>query len=159
VIGTVSTEEKARAAREAGADEVILYTERDFVEETKRITDGHGADLIIDGVGKGAFAGNLEAVASHGHIVIYGYAGGPPDPTQPLSLMSRSITISGGMLPHFLRDREELLTRANSVLDGVREGWLRPRIGEVFSLERAHEAHRKLENRETIGKIILKIEN
>src|SRR5262245_57603528 len=67
VIGTVSTEEKARIAREAGADEVILYTEQNFVDETRRITDGSGADLIIDGVGKGAFAGNLEAVAAHGH--------------------------------------------------------------------------------------------
>jgi NADPH:quinone reductase len=159
VIGTVSTDDKARAAREAGADEVILYTERDFVEETKRITNGHGADLIIDGVGKATFAGNLEAVAGRGHIVIYGFTSGAPDPIRPLSLMSRSITIAGGMTPHFMRDRDEILTRANSVLNGIREGWLRLRIGEVFSLEKAPEAHRKLESRETIGKIVLKIES
>src|SRR5262245_26476073 len=124
VIGTVSTEDKARVARDAGADRVILYTEQNFVEETRRITDGRGADLVIDGVGKATFAGNLEAVAAHGHVVIYGFAGGPPDPIQPLSLMSQSINVAGGMLPHFLRDREELLTRANGVLQGIREGWL-----------------------------------
>jgi NADPH:quinone reductase len=159
VIGTVSTEEKARAAHEAGADEVILYTERDFVEETKRITGGHGADLVIDGIGKTTFAGNLEAVAAHGHVVIYGFASGPPDPIQPLSLMSRSITVAGGMLPHFLRSRDELLTRANSVLQGMREGWLRLRIAEMFTLKNAPEAQRRLEGRESIGKIVLKIEN
>jgi NADPH2:quinone reductase len=159
VIGTVSTEEKARIAHEAGASVVILYTAQDFVDETKRITDGHGADLIIDGVGKATFAGNLEAVAAHGHVVIYGNAGGPPEPIQPLSLMSRSITIAGGMLPHFLRDRDELLTRASSVLQGIREGWLRLRIDEVFPLEKAPEAQRRLENRESIGKIVLKIES
>jgi NADPH2:quinone reductase len=159
VIGTVSTEEKARIAREAGADEVILYTKQDFVEETKRITDGHGADLIIDGVGKATFAGNLEAVAAHGHVVIYGYAGGAPDPVQPLSLMSRSITIAGGKLPHFLRSREELLARANGVLQGLRDGWLRMRIDEVFPLKKAIEAQRRLESRESIGKIVLKIES
>jgi NADPH2:quinone reductase len=159
VIGTVSTEEKARTAREAGADEVILYTEQDFVEETKRITDGHGADLIIDGVGKATFAGNLEAAAAHGHVVIYGYASGPPDPIQPLFLMSRSIAIAGGTLPCFLRNRDELLTRANGVLEGIREGWLRLRIDGAFPLEKAPEAQRRLESRASIGKIVLKIES
>src|SRR5499425_1730053 len=72
VIGTVSTEEKARAARSAGADEVILYTRQDFVAETKRLTDGLGADLIIDGVGQATFTGNLEAAAVRGHVVIHG---------------------------------------------------------------------------------------
>jgi NADPH2:quinone reductase len=158
VIGTVSTKNKARVAREAGADEVILYTEQDFVGETKRVTDGRGVDLIIDGVGKTTFAGNLEAIAARGHIVIYGSASGPPDPIPPLSLMSRSITLAGGRLPHFLRDREELTTRANDVLRGIREGWLRPRIDKVFSLEKATEAHRRLENRESMGKIVLKME-
>src|SRR5262249_40901301 len=120
--------------------------------------NGYGADLIIDGVGKPTFAGNLEAVAAHGHVVIYGYAGGTPDPIQPLDLMSRSINIAGGMLPHFLRSRDELLTRANSVLQGIREGWLRLRIAETFPLEKAPEAQRRLESRESIGKIVLKME-
>lgn len=157
VIGTVSTEEKARAVRYAVAVEVILYTEQNFVEKTKRITDGRGADLIIDGVGKTTFASNLEAVAAHGHIVIYGFASGPPDPIQPLSLMTRSINIAGGMLPNFLRTREELLKRANDVLQGIREGWLRLRSDQVFLLEKAPAAHRRLESRESIGKIVLEM--
>ncbi len=158
VIGTVSTEEKARAAREAGADEVIRYTERDFVAETKRLTDGRGADLIIDGVGQTTFAGSLEAVAVRGHVVTYGYASGPPDPIRPTSLVPRSVSVSGGHLHNFLRTREELMRRADDVLAGIREGWLRLRIDRVFPLTEAAEAHRRLENRESIGKILLKTE-
>jgi NADPH:quinone reductase len=157
VIGTVSTEAKARIAREAGANEVILYSEKDFVEETKRLTDGRGADLIIDGVGKTTFSGNIEAVATRGHIVCYGMASGPADPISPSSLTLRAITVAGGHLHTFLRTRDELLMRANDVLQGIGAGWLRLRIDEVFPLEKAHEAHRKLENRESIGKIVLSI--
>jgi len=156
VIGTVSTEEKARAVRAAGADHVIIYTERDFVAETLRLTDGHGADLIIDGVGRTTFAGNLEAAAVRGHVVIYGQASGLPEPIQPISLMERSISVSGGMLNNFMRTREELLRRAGDVIRGIREGWLRLNIDRVFPLEEAAEAQRRLESRESIGKIILK---
>src|SRR5215510_11660511 len=155
VIGTVSTEEKAQAARRAGADEVILYTRQDFVVETKRLTDGLGADLIIDGVGKRTFAGNLEAAAVRGHVVIHGFADGLPDPIQPVSLLWRAVSVSGGMLGHFTRTREELLRRADDVLNGIREGWLRLHIDKVFSLMEAAEAQRRLENRESTGKIIL----
>jgi NADPH:quinone reductase len=157
VIGTVSTEAKARIAREAGADEVILYSEKDFVAETKRLTDGHGADLIIDGVGKTTFSGNIEAVATRGHIVCYGMASGPPDPISPSSLTQRVITVAGGNLHTLLRTRDELLMRANDVLQGISEGWLRLRIDDVFPLEKASEAQRKLENRESVGKIVLSI--
>jgi NADPH2:quinone reductase len=156
VIGTVSTEEKAQAARVAGADEVILYTRQDFVAETKRLTDGLGADLIIDGVGQATFTGNLEAAAVRGHVVIHGFANGLPDPIQPLSLIWRGISISGGMLGHFIRTREELLRRANDVLNGIREGWFRLHIDKVFPLAEAAEAQWRLESRESTGKIILR---
>lgn len=159
VIGTASTEAKARVAREAGADDVILYTKQDFVAETKRLTDGRGADLIIDGVGKMTFAGSLEAAALRGHVVIYGYASGPAGPLDPNSLVSRSISVSGGNLNNFTRTREELLRRASGVLAGVREGWLRLRVDTVFPLAEAAEAHRRLENRESIGKILLTMES
>ncbi len=155
VIGTVSTEEKAQAAREAGADEVVLYTKQDFVAETKRFTDGHGADLIIDGVGKTTFTGNLEAVATRGHVVIYGMASGPAEPILPHSLVPRSVSVSGGNLHDFTRTREELLRRAGDVLTGIREGWLRLRIDKMFPLAEAPEAQRRLENRKSIGKILL----
>jgi NADPH2:quinone reductase len=156
VIGTVSTEEKARAVRAAGADHVIIYTERDFVAETLRLTDGRGADLIIDGVGRTTFAGNLEAASVRGHVVFYGQASGLPEPIHPISLIGRSISVSGGGLNNFMRTREELLRRAGDVIRGIREGWLRLKIDRVFPLEEAAEAQRRLESRESIGKIILK---
>src|SRR5262249_9144809 len=155
VIGTVSTEEKAQAAHAAGADEVILYTRQDFVAETKRLTDGRGADLIIDGVGKTTFTSNLEAAARRGHVVIIGFANGLPDPLQPISLIWRAISISGATLHSYTQTREELIRRASDVLNGIREGWLRLHIDTVFPLAEAGEAQRRLEARESTGKIIL----
>lgn len=156
VIGTVSTEDKAKAVKEAGASDVILYTKQNFVDETKKLTNGHGADIIIDGVGKTTFTGNLEAAALRGNIVIYGAASGPADPILPNALMARSLTISGGSLPNYLLNRNEMLNRAESVLQGIKEGWLKLRIDHVIPLAKAAEAHRLLENRQTIGKVILK---
>lgn len=155
VIGTVSNDDKAKAAREAGANDVILYTKQDFVAEVKRLTNNHGADLIIDGVGKTTFAGNLEAAARRGNIVIFGAASGPADPIAPNSLMVRSLTISGGSLFNYLLTRDELLYRADDVIKGIQEGWLKLRIDKVLPLAQASEAHRLLENRQTIGKILL----
>jgi NADPH2:quinone reductase len=143
VIGTVSTEEKAQAARAAGADEVILYTQKDFAQEVMRITQGHGADLIIDGVGRSTFAKNFKAVALRGHIVIYGSASGIPDPIQPISLMVKSVTLCGGMLPNFILTREEML--------------LLKLTFKTVPLSQAAEAHRLLEGRETMGKVVLSI--
>jgi NADPH2:quinone reductase len=158
VIGTTSTEEKARTAREAGAEHVIVYTDEDFVAETKRITKGHGADLIIDGVGKSTFKGDLEAVALRGHIVIFGAASGPGDPISPNALMPRSISLSGGRLANFIGTRQELMRRANDVIAGIRAGWLKLNIGAVLPIEQAIEAHRLLESRQTQGKLILMVE-
>ncbi len=157
VIGTVSTEEKAKAAREAGASDIIFYTKQNFAEEIKSLTNNHGADLIIDGVGKTTFQGNLEAAALRGNIVIFGAASGPADPIPPNTLMPRSLTLSGGSLPNYLLSREELLYRAQAVIKGVQEGWLKLRIDKVIPLAKAAEAHRLLENRQTIGKVILDI--
>jgi len=155
VIGTVSTEEKAKMARKAGADEVILYSKQDFVKETLRLTDGHGADLIIDGVGKTTFAGNLEAATIRGMIVIFGRASGPADPISPNVLMPRSLTIGGGSLSNFIADRKELLMRANDVMKGIKEGWLKLQIGKTLPLSEAKQAHTLLEGRQTTGKILL----
>ena len=158
VIGTTSTEEKARTARESGAEHVIVYTDEDFVAETKRITKGHGADLIIDGVGKSTFKGDMEAVALRGNIVVFGAASGPADPISPNALMPRSVTLSGGGLANFIRTREELMRRATDVIAGIREGWLKLNIGTVLPIEQAVEAHRLLEGRRTQGKLILMVE-
>lgn len=155
VIGTTSTEEKAEIAKKAGADEVIIYTKKDFVAEVKRFTNGYGADFIIDGVGKTTFYGNLDAATRRGHIVIFGSASGPADPISPNILMAQSLTISGGSLFNFISTREELIMRAKAVIEGVQKGWLKLHIDHVFPLEKASEAHQLLEGRKSSGKIIL----
>lgn len=118
---TVSIEEKRKIALEAGADEVILYTKEDFVSEIKRLTQQRGVDLIIDGVGKTTFQGNLEAAALRGHIIIFGAASGQADPISPNDLMKCSLTLSGGTLFHFILSRHELLYRAQAVLGGCKK--------------------------------------
>lgn len=155
VIGTTSTEEKAARAREAGADHIILYTKQDFTKETRRLTGDHGADLIIDGVGKTTSRGNLDAVATRGQIVVFGAASGPADPIPPNMLTAKSISLSTGKLGDFIATRAELLRRANDVIQGIREGWLKLHIDCILDLEDAAEAHTLLENRETSGKILL----
>ena len=155
VIGTVSTEEKAEAAREAGAHDVILYTKENFAAAVKKITNGRGVDLVIDGVGRSTFAGDLEAVANRRHIVIFGASSGPADPLSPNALMPKALSVSGGSMRNFITTREELLYRANEVLQGIHEGWLKLKIGCVLPLDEADEAHRLLENRKTTGKIVL----
>jgi NADPH:quinone reductase len=156
VIGTVSTEEKAKAAQQAGAHHTILYSKQDFVQEVKKLTGGHGADLIIDGVGKTTFKGDLEACAKRGNIVIFGAASGPADPVVPNYLMVNSLTISGGSLTNYILTHEETMMRVKAVLSGIKEGWLKLKIDHQLPLEQAAEAHRLLENRQTIGKVILK---
>lgn len=155
VLGTVSTEEKAKIAKAAGADDLILYTKQDFATEVRRLSSGHGADLIIDGVGKTTFAGNLEAAALRGNIVIFGAASGPADPISPNILMNRSLTLSGGSLFNYILTAEELMERAKAVIDGIQKGWLKLRIDQVFPLEKASEAHQILEERKTSGKLLL----
>ena len=157
VIGTVSTEAKARTTRASGADHVIVYTEQDFVAETKRITEERGADLIIDGVGKTTFKGDLEAAAVRGHIVIFGAASGPADPVSPNTFMPKALTVSGGSLQNYLRTPEELMRRANDVIAGIRAGWLKLKIGHVLPLAQAPQAHGLLETRKTEGKLVLSV--
>lgn len=157
VFGTVSTEEKAKKAKAAGADAVILYTKQDFVAEVLRLTDLRGVNLIIDGVGKTTFPGNLEAAALRGNIVIFGAASGPADPISPNLLMKRSLTVSGGSLFNYLLSTEELRMRAQAVMEGIQSGWLKLHIDHIFPLNEASEAHQKLENRNTTGKILLSV--
>ncbi|MFZ4395498.1 MAG: quinone oxidoreductase family protein [Kiritimatiellia bacterium] len=157
VIGTVSTAEKAIAAREAGADHTILYTSQDFVAETKRLTNGRGAQLIIDGVARSTFTGDLEAAAMCGHVVVFGASSGPADPISPNALMPRCLSVSGGTLFHFAATREDVARRSSDVLNGLKEGWLKLRIDHVLPLAEAEKAHRLLESRQSIGKIVLTV--
>ncbi len=155
VIGTVSTDEKAKMARDAGADHIIFYNKQNFVEETKKITHDKGADYIIDGVGKSTFTHDLDAVKKRGVICIFGSASGPAEPLAPNSLQQKSIVVAGGSLFNSVDTRDELLKRANDVLTGIRQGWLKLNINHVLSFEDAAKAQEMLENRQTTGKVIL----
>lgn len=157
VIGTVSTPEKARLARETGADDVILYSQVDFAEEAKRLTGGRGVDLVLDAVGKPTFQKGLEALAVRGHMIVYGRAAGAPDPLPPLSLMGKGHTISGTSLVHYTATREELMERAGAVLGWVGKKELKLTIHKTFPLTQAAEAHRLLEGRQSVGKLLLSI--
>ncbi|MDO5633197.1 MAG: zinc-binding dehydrogenase [Paracoccus sp. (in: a-proteobacteria)] len=145
VIGTVSTEDKARAVRQAGADEVINYSRSDFAAETLRLNGSHGADLIIDGVSKAIFPGNLAAAALRGHIMIFGAANGPADPASPNALMTRSLTVSGGDLRHFPTDRDQMLRRVRDTLAGIRDDGLNLPVFATLLLAEASKAHQMLE--------------
>lgn len=157
VIGTVSTEEKARIAREAGADDIIIYTEKDFVSETKKLTNGIGVDYIIDGVGKSTLTKDLDAVRKRGCICIFGLSSGAPDPVEAHKLQLNSIMLCGGNLMNYLTSRDELLKRSAKVMEGIIEGWLKLNISHAFPLIQATEAQYLLESRQTVGKLILKI--
>ncbi|MBS0285852.1 MAG: quinone oxidoreductase [Proteobacteria bacterium] len=157
VIGTVSTPEKANIAKAAGAHYVINYNEEDFVAKAQEYTQGIGPDYIIDGVGKSTFTKNLDAIRMQGHICLFGSASGPADPLLPNSLQAKCLTISGGSLFYFMSTRTQLVQRANAVINGIREGWLKLRIDHVFALNEAADAQRMLEGRKTVGKVILKI--
>jgi NADPH2:quinone reductase len=155
VLATVSTEAKADVATRAGADHVIRYDEQDFVAEVLRLTDGRGADYIVDGVGRSTFTKDLQAVADRGRICVFGMASGPPEPFQPLDLMFRSIVVAGGSMTMFLRDRHEVLTKIGDVWRGVADGWLDQHVHATLALEQAADAHRLLAGRDTTGKLLL----
>jgi NADPH2:quinone reductase len=156
VIGTVSTRAKAELAREAGADEVINYTEQDFEQEVKRITAGRGAQVVYDSVGKDTFMKSLSSLAPRGMLVLFGQSSGPVPPFE-LSLLAQkgSLFLTRPSLAHYTLTREELLSRAGDVLDWVASGALQLRIGGTFALAEAAEAHRYLEARKTTGKLLL----
>ncbi|WNG45290.1 quinone oxidoreductase [Archangium minus] len=157
VIGTVSSRAKAQEARALGAHHVILYTEHDFAAETKELTGGHGADLVLDGVGGTTCMGNLDAVAVRGSIVYFGASSGLPKPIDVFPLLvQRSISVSGASLAQ-LRTSEELHRRANEVIAGLREGWLELTVGGVFPLAQSEQAHRAIESRTSTGKLLLAV--
>jgi NADPH2:quinone reductase len=156
VFGTVSTEEKARLAREAGADEVILYTERDFAAEARRLTGGAGVQVVYDGVGKATFDKGLDSLALRGMMVLFGAASGPVPPFDPSILNTKgSLFLTRPSLFHYMASREELMQRAGDVLGWIAAGKLRLSIGLELPLAEAADAHRALEGRRTTGKVLL----
>jgi NADPH:quinone reductase len=156
VIGTAGTEEKAWLAREAGADEVILYREQDFAEETERLTSGEGVDVVYDSVGKDTFDGGLDCLKTRGYMVLFGGSSGQVPPLD-LQVLNRKggLYVTRPALAQYTRTREELLWRAEGLFSWIGQGNLDVRIGGSYALEDAARAHRDLEARKTTGKLIL----
>jgi NADPH2:quinone reductase len=156
VIGTVGSEEKARLAREAGADEVIVYTQEDFQAEALRLTGGKGVDVIYDSVAKATWEKSLHSLRPRGMLVLYGNASGAAPAIDPLLLSQRgSLFLTRPKLGDYTLTREELLQRAGEVLGWVAAGKLRLRIEHVYPLAEAAAAQRALEGRQTTGKVLL----
>ena len=158
VLGTVSTEAKAEAARSAGADVVIRYTEEDFEAAARRETDGRGLDVVYDSVGKTTFDKSLRSLRPRGLLALYGQSSGPVPPFDPGELAKRgSLFLTRPSLAHYNLDRAELLERASDVLSWMERGELEVKIDRVLPLAQAAEAHRLLESRQTSGKLVLSI--
>jgi len=156
VIGTVSTEEKAALAREAGADEVILYTKQDFVTEVQRITDGKLLQVVYDSVGATTFMKSLQCLARRGMMASFGQSSGMVPPLDPLELLRHgSLFLTRPTLAHYAAARDELVWRAGDVLGWVRDGSLKVRIDRAVPLAEVGAAHQALEERRTTGKVLL----
>jgi NADPH2:quinone reductase len=156
VIATVSTEEKARLAKEAGADEVILYTTQDFESEVKRVTGGEGVEVVYDSVGKTTFDKGLNCLKRQGMMVLFGGSSGPVAPVDPMILSSKgSLFLTRPTLFDYTKTRESLEERAADVFGWIASGALKLRIERRYPLSEAAQAHRDLEARVTTGKLLL----
>jgi NADPH2:quinone reductase len=156
VFATVSTEEKARVARQCGADEVILYTRDDFEAEVKRATGGRGLQVVYDGVGRTTFDKGLACLAPRGLMALFGQSSGAVPPIDPGRLAAHgSLFLTRPTLFHYIATREELTARADDLFGWLAAGQLDVRIGRELPLRDAAEAHRALEGRQTTGKVLL----
>lgn len=158
VFTTVSTEAKAALAKEAGADEVILYTKEDFVKAVKAFTKDRGVDVVYDSVGASTYEGSLNVLRPLGMLALFGQSSGRVPPIDPMTLTEKgSLFLSRPSLVHYIADRKSLLERASKVLDWVATGALKVRIGGVYRLARVPDAYRDLEARKTTGKLVVDV--
>lgn len=156
VIGTAGSPAKAQLAKDAGADEVILYTTQDFETETKRLTDGKGVDVVYDGVGRTTFEKDLKVLRLRGCLVVYGGSSGAVPPFDLMALNKHgSLYLTRPSLHHYIHSREELEERSGQVLGMIDRSELKLRIHETYPLDEAAIAHRELEGRKTTGKLLL----
>ena len=156
VIATVSTDEKAKLAREAGADEIILYTQADFEAETKRLTEGKGVDVVYDSVGKTTFEKGLNLLRPRGMMVLFGGSSGAAPTIDPIILTQKgSLYLTRPSLGNYIATREELVARSSAVFGMITSGKLKLRIEHTYPLAQAQQAHRDLEGRKTTGKLLL----
>ncbi|MEV0268992.1 quinone oxidoreductase [Hamadaea sp. NPDC050747] len=158
VIGTVSTEEKEKLARQAGADDVIRYDQTPFPEQVKELTGGRGVDIVYDGVGASTFEGDLQCVRPRALIALFGAASGPVPPfdLQRLSGLG-SLFVTRPTLAHYVADRDELLGRAHDLFSWIAGGQLRIQVSQRYPLSQARRAHEDLEGRRTTGKLLLTV--
>ena len=156
VIGTTSTEEKARLARHAGAQDVILYTQQDFETETRRLTDGHGVDVVYDSVGKTTFEKGLNVLRPRGYMVLFGGSSGAVPPFDLIQLSQKgSLYVTRPTLAHYIASRQDLERRTHDLFAMTLSGKLKLRIEHTYPLKDAAKAHRDLESRKTTGKLLL----
>jgi NADPH:quinone reductase len=156
VFGTVSSDAKATLVKQSGADAIINYASEKFADEVLRLTDGRGVDLILDAVGKPTFEEGLRCLAPLGHLILYGRAGGSPEPLEVSRLSAKSQKVSGFMLPTVTRGfPDKTRESAERCFALMREGRLRLHVGKTFPLAQAAEAHRYLESRQSTGKLLL----
>jgi len=156
VIATAGTDAKAQLARDAGADEVIVYTQKDFEIETRRLTDGLGVHAVYDGVGKDTFEKDLKVLRPRGYLVLFGGASGAVPPFDLMQLTKHgSLFVTRPTLKDYTATRDELEQRANDVLQMIVRGELKLRIHHRYPLAEAQQAHRDLEGRKTTGKLLL----
>jgi NADPH2:quinone reductase len=156
VIATVSTEEKAKLARDAGADDVILYTQTDFEAETKKLTDGKGVDVVYDSVGKTTFEKGLNILRPRRMMVLFGGSSGAVPLFDPIILNQKgSLFLTRPSLGNYIATREELVARSSAVFSMITAGKLKLRIEHTYPLAEAQRAHRDLEGRKTTGKLLL----
>ncbi len=156
VLATVSTEEKAKLAREAGADEIIFYTQSDFEVETKRLTGGKGVDVVYDSVGKTTFEKGLNVLRPRGMMVLFGGSSGAVPPFDLIALSQKgSLYVTRPTLVNYIASRDELVARSGAVFGMMASGKLKLRIEHTYPLAEAQRAHRELEGRKTTGKLLL----
>ncbi|MEP6915944.1 MAG: quinone oxidoreductase [Acidobacteriota bacterium] len=158
VLGTVSTEAKAREVHGLGADETIIYTEQDFEAEVRRLTDGRGVDVVYDSVGRTTFDKSLKVIRPRGMLALFGQSSGAVPPFDPGLLNTRgSLFLTRPSLGHYLASRTELLWRVGEIMDLVTSGALKVRVSAVYPFAEAAQAHRDLESRKTTGKLLLRV--
>jgi NADPH:quinone reductase len=155
VLATVGTDEKARLAKDAGAAETILYKEADFAAAVKNLTDGRGVQVVYDSVGKTTFDGSLDCLAVRGTLALFGQSSGVVPPIDPARLAAKSLYLTRPTLWSYTVTRDELLARARDVFEWIGNGVLKLRIHRALPLAESAAAHRMLEARETVGKLLL----
>jgi NADPH2:quinone reductase len=158
VYGTVSTDEKARDVRKLGADEAIVYTSQDFETEVKRLTNGRGVDVVYDSVGRTTFDKSLNVIRPRGTLALFGQSSGSVSPVDPAVLNAKgSLFLTRPNLTHHLLTREETLWRVGDVMNYIASGIIHIRIAQTYPLAEAAQAHRDLESRKTVGKLLLQV--